>query len=373
MALDFLWPHLSAILEVAAFPETDGLQIVEATTVAAQHHPPLNPDFPALLVQLGMPDGDALARVLRNQYPEDHALRAVYPIAGALHAEPCTVGTLTQRAWPQNAAWHTLVVPPLPRPSSFERFQETIAHLRAPEGCPWDRKQTHRSLRPYLLEETYEVLEALDADDVAKLREELGDLLLQIVLHSQIAVDEGEFRMADVIADVNAKIVRRHPHVWGNVHVDDEEDVKRNWDQIKQAEKRENGEEAPKSRLDGVPKGLPALAQAHSYQARAARVGFDWDAIEPVIAKVYEEIEELKAAQTPAEREAELGDLLFAVVNWARWLKVDPEAALRGANARFARRFRHVEQRAATQGRAMREMTLSEMDALWEEAKANGL
>ena len=373
MALDFLWPHLNAILQGVALHETDGLQIVRAETVAAQHHPPLNPDFPALLAQRGAPDGEALARVLRNQYPDEHPLHAVYPVGDALHAEPCTVGTLARLAWPESAAWTAVVVSPLPRPAGFERFQETIAHLRAPEGCPWDRKQTHRSLRPYLLEETYEVLEALDAGDIAKLREELGDLLLQIVLHSQIAVEAGEFRMADVIAGVNAKIVRRHPHVWGNVHVEDEEDVKRNWDTIKQAEKRANGEDVRKSRLDGVPKGLPALTQALSYQTRAARVGFDWDSIEPVIAKVYEEIEELRAAETPAEREAEVGDLLFAVVNWARWLKVDPEAALRGTNARFARRFRHVEEGAAQQGRALQDMTLAEMDALWDDAKANGL
>ncbi len=373
MALDFLWPHLGAILEAATLKEADGLQIVEATAVAAQHHPPLNPDFPALLAQRGAPQGEALARVLRNQYPETHPLRALYPTAQKLRAEPCTVSTLTAHTWPQDVAWGALVVFPWPRPASFERFQETIAHLRAPEGCPWDRKQTHRSLRPYLLEEAYEVLEALDTDDVARLREELGDLLLQIVLHSQIAVEAGEFRMADVIAGVNAKIVRRHPHVWGDVHVESAEDVTRNWDQIKQAEKGENGEAKPKSRLDGVPKGLPALAQAHSYQARAARVGFDWETIEPLIAKVYEEIEELKAATTPAEREAELGDLLFAVVNWARWLKIDAEAALRNANARFARRFQHVEARAAADGRPLQELTLAEMDALWDDAKARGL
>ncbi len=373
MALDFLWPHLDTILEIAALAETDSLQIVNAEAVAAQHHPPLNPDFAALLAQRGASNVSALARVLGNQYPAEHPLRAVYPLEDALHVEPCTLGTLAQLTWPPNVPWTALVVLPWPRPASFERFQETIAHLRAPEGCPWDRKQTHQSLRPYLLEETYEVLEALDAGDMSKLREELGDLLLQIVLHSQIAVETDEFRMADVIAEVNAKIVRRHPHVWGNVHVNDEEDVKRNWDQIKQAEKRANGEETPKSRLEGVPKGLPALAQAHAYQARAARVGFDWETVAPVVAKVHEEIAELEAAETPAEREAEVGDLLFAVVNWARWLKVDPEAALRGTNARFARRFQHVEEGATAQGRALQDMTLAEMDALWDEAKANGL
>jgi len=220
------------------------------------------------------------------------------------------------------------------------------------------------------------VLDALDAGDLDGLREELGDLLLQIVLHSQIAVDAGEFRMADVIAGLNAKIVRRHPHVWGSVAVNDENDVVTNWDKLKQAEKAENGskngDQTP-SRLAGVSKALPALSQAFTYQDRAARVRFDWDTIEPVIAKIHEEIGEVGAAENDAEREAEIGDLLFAVVNWARWLGVDPESALRDTNARFFRRFRYIEEQVAAQGRAFDELTLAEMDVIWEDAKAHGL
>lgn len=364
MSLHALWLRAASALEALDFAGADGVQLFSAEALAALHHPPLNPDIPALIVAETVPDLAALRRVLGNQYPGDHPLHVVR--AGA------AVETVPLAALPGVAGeWLALGVPPLPRPGSFERFQEVIAHLRAPEGCPWDRKQTHRSLRPYLLEEAYEVLDALDAGDADALREELGDLLLQIVLHSQIALEAGEFRMSDVLAHVIEKIIRRHPHVWGSVDVSDDQEVKVNWDRLKQAEKAENG--APASRLDGVAKALPALTQAYSYQDRAARVKFDWDAIAPVIAKVHEEIAELSAAQTAAEREAETGDLLFAVVNWARWLGVDPESALRATNARFYRRFAFIEQQAAAQNRPVDDLSFDEMDALWEAAKDNGL
>ncbi|MCZ7541837.1 MAG: nucleoside triphosphate pyrophosphohydrolase [Anaerolineae bacterium] len=364
MSLHSLWSRAALALEALDFAGADGLQVFSAEALAALHHPPLNPDIAALIVAESVPDLAALRRVLGNQYPDAHPLQVVR--AGA------AVEAVPLAALPDVAGeWLALGVPPLPRPGSFERFQEVIAHLRAPEGCPWDRKQTHRSLRPYLLEETYEVLDALDAGDTDALREELGDLLLQIVLHSQVAVDGGEFRMSDVLAHIIEKIIRRHPHVWGGVDVSDDQEVKVNWDRLKQAEKAENGASA--SRLDGVAKALPALTQAYSYQDRAARVKFDWDTIAPVIAKVHEEIEELSAAQTAAEREAEAGDLLFAVVNWARWLGVDPESALRATNARFYRRFTFIEQQAAVQNRPVDDLSFEEMDALWEAAKDNGL
>ncbi len=369
MALHPFFARLDAILAAAALRDSDGVQLVDAHHVAALHHPPLNPDFPAVLVAESPPAWGDLGRVLRNQYPGEHPLHVVAGSGDAAPvATPCTVATL-DRVTVSPDRWAALVVPALPQPGSFERFQETIAHLRAPEGCPWDRKQTHKSLRPYLLEETYEVLDALDAGDIDDLREELGDLLLQIVLHTQIAVGEGEFSMADVIATINEKIVRRHPHVWGSVNAEDADAVKTNWDRLKQEEKQASRQ----SRLDGVSQALPALSQAFSYQDRAARVKFDWDTIEPVIAKVHEEIEELAAAQTDAEREGEVGDLLFAVVNWARWLGVEPESALRATNARFYRRFHYIEQQVQQQGRDWDDLTLEEMDTLWEAAKSNGL
>jgi tetrapyrrole methylase family protein/MazG family protein len=230
-------------------------------------------------------------------------------------------------------------------------------------------------LREYLIEETYEVIEALDNDDPDALREELGDLLLQVVLHSQIAVEAGEFRMAEVLETVNSKMIERHPHVWGDVQVSNADEVVANWDAIKRKQKAEsvasdangaNGAQDKKSLLDGIPKGLPALAQAQTYQARAARVGFDWPQIDGVIDKLKEELAELHAATSPVERQEEIGDVLFSLVNLARWYDIDPEAALRATNRKFVRRFQYIEQHAH---RELKEMTLQEMDALWDESK----
>lgn len=364
-ALHLIEPALMAL----GVDDVPGIQVYNAASMGTLHHPPLNPDLPALLPCAGSPDLAQVKQVLLNQYPGNHPIQVVRGLEAEPVIERLVLNALDQAAPPDE---HSVIyLPPLEHASSFERFQETIAHLRAPEGCPWDRKQTHSSLRPYLLEETYEVLEALDAGDLDALREELGDLLLQIVLHSQIGVDMGTFRMADVVAGINAKIIRRHPHVWGSVAVNDDQDVKVNWDRLKQAEKNGNG--SVPSRLAGVSKSLPALSQAYSYQDRAARVKFDWATIEPVIAKVHEEIGEIADAPDEQARAMEMGDLLFAVVNWARWLNIDPESALRGANARFYRRFYYVEQQAAAQNRPLDEMSLEEMDALWEAAKASGL
>jgi tetrapyrrole methylase family protein/MazG family protein len=361
---------IEPVLRTLDLEAVDGVQIHDAGNLDSRYHPPFSPDFPAVVLSLDSPDFAHLQTVLLNQYPGDHQLQIVRGTESASTTERLTLDELAQASLAAQQ-WVALHIPPLPRPSSFERFQETIAHLRAPEGCPWDRKQTHQSLRPYLLEETYEVLEALDSSNMDDLREELGDLLLQIVLHSQIAVGEGTFRMADIIAAIDRKIIRRHPHVWGSVDVEGDQDVKVNWDRLKQTEKQENG--GPSSRLDGVSKSLPALSQAYSYQDRAARVRFDWETIEPVIAKVYEEIDELSAAEDVESSEYEAGDLLFAVVNWVRWLGIDPESALRETNARFYRRFNYIERQAAAQHRQIDQMSLDEMDALWEAAKDSGL
>ena len=368
-------PTLAALKasDVPDLADAEGMQLFSALAFTAYHHPPFNPDLPALLLADAAsdfaPDLIKLQIVLLNQYPGSHPIHIVEQSESSALVFGLTLESLGHT--PALAkGWSAIYVPPLPQASSFERFQEDLAHLRAPEGCPWDRKQTHSSLRPYLLEETYEVLDALDSGNRDDLREELGDLLLQIVLHSQVAIDEGSFRMADIIATIHEKIVRRHPHVWGDVNADDPETVKANWDQIKQTEKKNHRRD---SRLDGVPKALPALSQAFSYQDRAARVRFDWETIDPVIAKVHEEIAEIAAAPDTAAREQEMGDLLFAVVNWARWLNVDPEAALRGTNGRFYRRFHYIEQQVAAQNRAFEDLTLHEMDDLWEAAKTNGL
>jgi tetrapyrrole methylase family protein/MazG family protein len=263
----------------------------------------------------------------------------------------------------------SLYVPPLEDGTSFEAFQEIVAHLRAPNGCPWDREQTHESLRTHLLEESYEALEAIDAGDVDGMHEEFGDLLLQVVLHAQIANEEGEFSINSVIKKIHDKIVRRHPHVFGEVALEGVKGVLQNWEKLKEAERKNNGKEE-KGILDGVPKSLPALTQAQEYQDRAARVGFDWPVVDGVLDKVAEEIQEIKAATNDEELAEEVGDLFFVLVNLARWKKIDAESALRGTNLKFKQRFAYVEQGAKKQNRELTGMTLEEMDALWEEAKS---
>lgn len=258
--------------------------------------------------------------------------------------------------------------------------------LRAQNGCPWDRKQTHESLKPYLLEETYEVLETIDQGDQAKLREELGDVLLQVIFHSQIAAEAGTFTVEDVLDTLAEKLVRRHPHVFGNGDqtgpLTNSEQVWNQWEHIKRAEREAAG--GTQSALDGVPKTLPALLRAYQTQARAARDGFDWPhnaaGLEKIFGKVAEEVGELKEALAQAESgpnqpgrqtdiEAELGDILFSLVNLARFVKVNPEEALRRSTNHFIDRFHLVETQAAEKGTSLTDMTLAEMDELWDKAK----
>jgi len=201
------------------------------------------------------------------------------------------------------------------------------------------------------------------------LQEELGDLLLQIVLHAQIATEEGDFNMTDVVQSISKKLIRRHPHVFGDVQVNSVDNVVQNWEKIKAEERKENGNAHKNGMLDGIPLALPALTQADQIQKRAQRIGFDWKTVEPVIAKVNEELQELLQAQTPAERQAEGGDLLFAVVNLLRWLEIDPETALRECNLRFRKRFAFIEAAAANQGKRVDALSFEQMDALWEQAK----
>jgi tetrapyrrole methylase family protein/MazG family protein len=373
--VSFVEPAL-ALLGIDAL---EGLQLVDAIDVAAMHHPPINPDFPALLGQVYSRDlASNLKLTLMNQYPDDFAVTLIHA-AGTPNAITETVPLYEIDRSDHIEHLTALYLPTLSHRSSFEAFQEVIAHLRAPEGCPWDRKQTHLSLRKYLLEEAHEVLEALDAEDTGALVEELGDLLLQIGLHAQIATDDGEFRMADVISAINRKLIFRHPHVWtpeqseGLVAVENAENVVQNWDTLKKQEKAASGKPQRDSILDGVPKGLPALMVATEYQDKAAKVGFDWWKIDDVVAKVREEFDEVLTATSDAHRAEELGDLLFVLVNWARWLKIEPETALRAANAKFYRRFHYIEQTVAAQGRPMNDYPLPELDAIWDEAKAKGL
>jgi len=253
----------------------------------------------------------------------------------------------------------------------FTELVEIMARLRGESGCPWDRQQTHESIKPYLVEESYEVLEAIDERDPAKLCEELGDLTLQVVFHARMAEEAAAFDIGDVLAAICEKLKRRHPHVFGDVVAETAQEVLFNWEQIKQTERQESQGKA--SLLDGVPRELPALLRAHRLQEKASRVGFDWSEAREVLQKVEEEFGELRAAmegQAPERVEAELGDLLFALVNLGRFLAVNPEEALRKTIARFIRRFRHIEEALAESGRSLGKATLQEMDALWAEAKA---
>jgi tetrapyrrole methylase family protein/MazG family protein len=358
--LSFVEPTLTA-LQIDALA---GLQIYDAIELAARYHPPLNPDLPALVGQLY---SQALAAdvklTLMNQYPDDHKVALVHA-AGTSEQRVAHLPLYELDRHGDIAHLTTLYVSALPGVTGFEGLQDTVAHLRAPDGCPWDREQTHESLRGGMLEETYEVVEAIDAGDLAALQEELGDLFLQILLHAQIATEEGEFKMTSVISGIDAKLKHRHPHVWGGQRVSGTGEVLRRWEELKREEKG-----ADRSILDGVPAALPALQQADTYSRRAARVGFDWSEAGGVVEKIHEEMAEVEAATTPEEREAELGDLLHAVVNWARWLDVDPETALRQANARFARRFRAVERATRERGLDMAALTIDELEALWQEAK----
>jgi MazG family protein len=246
-----------------------------------------------------------------------------------------------------------------------------MARLRAPGGCPWDREQTFDSIKPYLLEETYEVLEAIDARDWPELAGELGDLLLQSVFFSQMAAEQNLFLIADALDAINEKLVRRHPHVFGDQSAGTADDVRRIWGDVKAGEKKQKGESAA-GLLNSVPRALPALVEAQQITTRAAHVGFDWENAEQVLAKLHEELAEFDAARRGAlqeELEGELGDMLFVLVNLARFVKVDPEQALRKTNAKFRRRFGYIERKLGERGRSPEEATLAEMDALWEEAK----
>jgi tetrapyrrole methylase family protein/MazG family protein len=248
--------------------------------------------------------------------------------------------------------------------SSTDRLREIVAKLRAPDGCPWDREQTHATLKPHLLEECYELIDAIDDQDDEALLEELGDVLLQVVLHAQMASEEARFdfdQIADRIAD---KLVLRHPHVFGENKLPTSEAVLRQWDAIKRSEKQER-----KSVIDGVPRTLPALAKAQKVQAKAARAGFDWPEAHDVLAKIREEISEIEAANDIDELSEELGDLLFSVVNFARKQDLDAEGILQAATAKFARRFRAMETLAAKKGIQLSTLSLPELDLLWDEAK----
>jgi tetrapyrrole methylase family protein/MazG family protein len=365
--VSFIEPLLTAL---RVDPFDTGLQIVDAYDLAAQHHPILCVDLPLMVPQVANRRLVSDVKLtLLNAYPAQHTITVVTGAGTAefhVHTVPLSEVDHATTDRPLFDDRTTLYVPPLPEAGSVAAYHEIIAHLRSPEGCPWDREQTHASLRTNLLEEAYEVLHAIDAGDMGELREELGDLLMQVLFHTQIAAEGGSFTLSQVVVGSMQKLVRRHPHVFGDVEASDSEAVLRNWEQLKAQERGESaGERGP---FEGVPEMLPALARGQEIQSRAARFGFDWPAVDGVWDKIEEELGELRLAEQHHE-ELELGDVLFSLVNLARWLGVDAESALRAANRRFVQRFAAMQRLAEKRGPAFEELTLGEMDALWSEAK----
>jgi tetrapyrrole methylase family protein / MazG family protein len=367
--ISFIEPSLALV----GVDGIDGVQIHDALTLGAMHHPQINPDYPALISQVYSPAiANELKLTLMNQYPDEFPVTLIHA-AGSEAASVEQVALYEIDRSPHISHLTSLYLPALGEMSSFECFQDLIAHLRAPEGCPWDKEQTHESLRRFIVEETYEVLDAIDREDWDALAEELGDVLLQVVLHTQIAIDEGEFKMSDVLRAVNSKMIRRHPHVFGDAAADNAAQVVTNWETIKQREKAESGKSAPESLLSGIPTSLAPLLQSLKLQHKAAKVGFDWPSIVPVADKLREELDELLLAETPEERLKELGDILFVVVNLGRHLGIDdPETALRLTNLKFRTRFQAVEDAVKASGRDWKDFTLDELDRYWNAAKSLG-
>ncbi|MDO8485184.1 MAG: nucleoside triphosphate pyrophosphohydrolase [Candidatus Limnocylindrales bacterium] len=365
------------------FDPAEGLQIVAAERLLAS---PIEASRPALIVpravlRVGAPDSPAPEplpgragpassdplSLIRRLYPAEH------PVGRFGAADGATVGSLEP-----DGLKAPVYLPPLAPELALAgpwAMPWISARLRRPDGCPWDREQTHSSLRKHLLEEAYEVYDALEAGATPELAGELGDLWLQVVLHAQLAAEAGVFDLADVQAAIASKIVRRHPHVFGDAEARTASDVNRQWERIKADERaaaadETGGEIAPKSALDGISPSMPALAASQEMQERAANLGYDWPSIDGVLDKVAEEADELRRAASDAERSEEFGDLLFVLVNVARRRGIEAEAAVRAANDKFRRRFASVERAAAAQGVPLRDLEFAALDALWDAAKA---
>ena len=366
---------LERAVRLFGFDPLEGFQLLDA---AALDREQLRPRLHTLIARVESPDTAARVRqTLLKVYPEEYPVAiGEMPWGGGSGGEPIrTVPLRELDGLPFGAP--ALVYLRADRDdrlrrTSFDRLYEIVGILRSPQGCPWDRAQTHQSIRQNFIEETFEALEAIDTGDIAGMREELGDVLLQILLHCRMEEEAGTFDVYDVLGELNDKLIFRHPHVFGEAAAGNPDEALRNWEAMKAEEKRRKGDASRTSVLDGIPKDLPALPRAYKLQKKAAKVGFDWPDLSGVFAKIEEELAELKSAagQSPERSREELGDLLFAVVNAARFLHVDPEEALAGANRKFADRFRHIERRLAESGRTFDQTNLAEMETWWSEAKA---
>ncbi|KZE73533.1 nucleoside triphosphate pyrophosphohydrolase [Paenibacillus elgii] len=357
------------------FDPIEGFQLLDGTSLTASG---LNPQLHTLIGQVyDVYTASDVKLTLMELYPDDYPVVVGHAlgVAGEERVREVPLYELDRVEGYGNLSlvWVPRTDREDVRSRTFTRLHEIVAILRSPEGCPWDREQTHQSLRKNLIEEAYEVLETIDEDDPDHMREELGDLLLQIMLHSQIEAEDGMFTVFDVIRELNEKLVRRHPHVFGTAQAEDADEALGNWQQIKEEEKRKKGinpDELPL--LSGVPRELPGLMKAYKLQKKAASVGFDWGTKEEVLPVVESELAEVKEAIErfgKAEQQEELGDLLFAVVNLARFLKVDPEEAMADANRKFFERFGYIEAQLRLKGKSFDQTDLQEMESLWQEAK----
>ncbi|KNZ68898.1 MazG family protein [Thermincola ferriacetica] len=370
-AMSFLEP----LFQVVGYDPIKGLNIIDALQL--DKHFPLPASANVVVQVYSQLVAQDVKISLMDYYPDEHKIfvaRAV-GVPGMEQVAEVPLYELDRLPWIDYLT--SVFIPPLPGAEKgpvkypMDPLVKIMQQLRSPEGCPWDREQTHESLKKYLIEETYEVLDAIDNGNMNKFCEELGDLLLQIAFHAQIADEEGFFDINDVVKSIAEKLVRRHPHVFGNTRVKNSSEVSYNWDKIKEMEKRKEGMEEA-SILDSIPKALPALLKAEKVQKRAAKVGFDWPDYRGALDKIYEELEELKEALDRGNRSnaaEEMGDLFFALVNLARFLSVDPEEALQATVDKFIKRFKLMEKKAWETGKKLADLNLDQLDQLWEEAK----
>lgn len=358
---------LEPVLEALEYEMSHGLQLIDASSI---HRVRPNPEVAQIYYQVETPDvAQRVQSELLRYYPSDFEVALVHSagVEGGTEVKTLPLNQIPLQGYDPLT---TLFVPPASQRqrhyTGFEGLKEVVAALRGPEGCPWDKEQTHQSLKPYLIEEAYEVLDALDHGDMQTLKEELGDLLLQVLMHSLLAQEAGHFTIDDVVEALLQKLIARHPHVFGDVEAHDADTVLRNWDKIKRAEK------GHVSIVEGVPRAMPALLRALEVSKRVARVGFEWKSVFDVLEKLHEEEQELCQAlqqNHPQRIDSEIGDLLFTVVNIARHTKINPEESLRQMVDRFIERFRWMEAQAHAQQRSLESLSPEEWEALWQQAK----